>query len=125
MVCVDTNSRKGAERSPDLCQEEYQSQRIREEIKRVFHDGVGGKVDGVCTLLRLGARRVAQELLEDEVTDFLDAERYVRHRRDQPHRGYRNGYKPSRDDAVNPHASGIASGAKNGCSAICWTRKCQ
>ncbi len=72
------------------------SQRIREEIARVLSDGVQGKVDVTSTLLRLGAQRLAQELLEEEVTDFLGRERYVRHRGIQPHRGYRNGYEPGR-----------------------------
>jgi putative transposase len=48
------------------------------------------------TLLRLGAQRLAQEVLEEEVTDFLSREGYVRHRDGQPHRGYRNGYEPGR-----------------------------
>lgn len=43
-------------------------------------------------MLRLGAQRVVQELLEHEVTDFLGREHYRR----GPRRitGYRNGYKP-------------------------------
>jgi putative transposase len=35
-------------------------------------------------------------VLEEEVTDFLGREGYVRHRGGQPHRGYRNGYEPGR-----------------------------
>lgn len=72
------------------------SQRVREEINRVLRTGVDGKMDVKSTLLRLGAQRLAQELLEEEVTDFLGRERYVRHRGARPHRGYRNGYEPSR-----------------------------
>jgi transposase-like protein len=67
------------------------SQRVREEIERVLRDGVEGKADVTSTLLRL-----AQEVLEEEVTDFLGRERYVRHRGGQPRRGYRNGYEPGR-----------------------------
>lgn len=72
------------------------STKIREEIKRVLQEGVaeGGDVTGL--LLRLGAQRLAQELLEEEATDFLGRDRYVRHRAAEPHRGYRNGYEPSR-----------------------------
>ncbi len=72
------------------------SQRIREEINRVLKDGLDGEADVTSTLLRLGAQRLAQELLEEEVTDFLGRERYVRHRGGEPHRGYRNGYEPGR-----------------------------
>jgi transposase-like protein len=72
------------------------SQRIREEIDRVLREGVDGKAEVTSTLLRLGAQRLMQELLEEEVTDFLVRERYVRHRGPQPHRGHRNGYEPGR-----------------------------
>jgi len=67
------------------------SQRVREEITRVLKDGLDGEADVTSTLLRLGAQRLAQELLEEEVTDFLGRERYVRHRGGQPHRGLRAG----------------------------------
>jgi hypothetical protein len=40
------------------------SQRVREEIERVLRDGVEGKADVTSTLLRLGAQRLAQGLLE-------------------------------------------------------------
>lgn len=70
------------------------SQRVREEITRLLEGGLDGKEDVTSTLIRLGAQRLAQELLEEEVTDFLGRERYVRHRGDHPHRGYRNGYEP-------------------------------
>ncbi|MDI6689468.1 MAG: transposase [Actinomycetota bacterium] len=36
-----------------------------------------------------------QELLEAEVTEFLEREHYER-RKEGPHRGYRNGYEPSK-----------------------------
>jgi transposase-like protein len=39
---------------------------------------------------------LAQEPLEEETTDFLGRDRYVRHRGGYPHRGYRNGYDPGR-----------------------------
>jgi putative transposase len=72
------------------------SQQIREEIKRVLQDGVPEGQDVTGVLLRLGAQRLAQELLEEDVTDFLGRDRYVRHHGDHPHRGYRNGYEPGR-----------------------------
>jgi hypothetical protein len=62
------------------------SAKIREEITRLLHDGVPEDQDVVGTLLRLGAGRLAQELLEEEATDFLGRDRY-RHRGPEPHRG--------------------------------------
>ena len=72
------------------------STKIREEITSLLRDGVPKDQDVVGTLLRLGAQRLAQELLEEEATDFLGRDRYVRHRGAEPHRGYRNGYEPGR-----------------------------
>ncbi len=72
------------------------STKIREEITRLLQDGVPEGQDVTGVLLRLGAQRLAQELLEEEATDFLGRDRYVRHRGTEPHRGYRNGYEPGR-----------------------------
>ncbi|HLW58552.1 MAG TPA: IS256 family transposase [bacterium] len=72
------------------------SQQIREEIHRLLQNGVPEGQDVTGVLLRLGAQRLAQELLEEEATDFLGRDRYVRHRSPDPHRGYRNGYEPGR-----------------------------
>jgi len=72
------------------------STKIREEITRLLRDGMPKDQDVVGTLLRLGAQRLAQELLEEEATDFLGRDRYVRHRGAEPHRGYRNGYESGR-----------------------------
>ena len=41
------------------------SQRVREEIDRVLRDGIDDKADVTSTLLRLGAQRLVQELLEE------------------------------------------------------------
>ena len=51
------------------------SAKIREEITRLLRDGVPKDQDLVGMLLRLGAQRLTQELLEEEATDFLG--RYV------------------------------------------------
>jgi hypothetical protein len=50
------------------------SQQIREEIMRVLQGGVPEGQDVTSVLLRLGAQRLAQELLEEDVTDFLGQE---------------------------------------------------
>ena len=56
-------------------------------------EGQEGDADLASTLFRLGAQRVVQELLEQEVPDHLDREHYARADTTEPHRGYRNGYK--------------------------------
>lgn len=47
-------------------------------------------------VIRLGVERLIQEMLEEEVKDYLGRERYERRGPDQEHRGYRNGYEPGR-----------------------------
>jgi transposase-like protein len=42
-----------------------------------------------------GMQPLLQELLEGEITEFLEREHYER-RKEGPHRGYRNGYEPSK-----------------------------
>ncbi len=72
------------------------SHKIREAVQQLFSGGVTGDEDVTSTLLRLGAQRLVQELLEQEVTDFLGRGHYEHREEEQPHRGYRNGYKPGR-----------------------------
>src|SRR5690349_21290118 len=72
------------------------SAKIREEISHLLQDDVLKDQDVTGMLLRLGAQRLVRELLEEEATDFLGRDRYVRHRGGSPHRGHRNGYEPGR-----------------------------
>jgi putative transposase len=53
--------------------------------------------DLTSELVRLGARKLIQELLEAEVTEVVGRERYAR--RDPEVHGYRNGYKRRLDTA--------------------------
>ncbi|MDZ7272203.1 MAG: IS256 family transposase [candidate division KSB1 bacterium] len=69
------------------------SRQLREAITALLADGQAGDAEIASTLLRLGAQRVVQELLEQEVTDHLDRGHYERAEATAPHRGYRNGYK--------------------------------
>jgi transposase-like protein len=69
------------------------SQQLREAIATLLADGQAGEADIASTLIRLGAQRVVQELLEQEVTDHLERGHYERADATEPHRGYRNGYK--------------------------------
>jgi len=51
-------------------------------------------------LVRLGAKRLIQELLEAEVTEYLGRERYERSDGEEGRRGYRNGHKARRLDSA-------------------------
>ncbi|HWP03554.1 MAG TPA: transposase [Gemmatimonadaceae bacterium] len=70
------------------------SQQVREAIAALLAEGEPGEGDVASALIRLGAQRVVQELLEQEVTDHLERGPYERAEASEPHRGYRNGYKP-------------------------------
>jgi len=63
-------------------------------IAVLLAEGQAGEADVASALIRLGAQRVVQELLEQEVTDHLERGHYERAEPTESHRGYRNGYKP-------------------------------
>jgi putative transposase len=58
--------------------------------------GLDGDADVTSLIVRLGIERVVQEMVEQEVTDYLERDHYQRRRPEQEHRGYRNGYVPGR-----------------------------
>lgn len=70
-------------------------ERLRQRIDELLQGGWQGEEDLSTVLLRLGAQRLAQELLEQEVADFLGRARYERVKAGQDLRGYRNGYRPA------------------------------
>ena len=70
------------------------SQKIRNRIEELLDQGLDGEADVTSLIVRLGIERVAQEMVEQEVTDYLERDHYQRRRPDQQHRGYRNGYEP-------------------------------
>lgn len=70
------------------------SRRIRKELKEILEKGVR-EGNLLSDFLQKGMQLVMQEMLEAEVTEFLEREHYER-RRQEPHKGYRNGYEPSR-----------------------------
>ncbi len=69
------------------------SERIRQLLEGYLQGGYEQSEQPVSEFVRLAVRLIAQEALEQEVTDFLGRERYER--REEPV-GYRNGYKPGR-----------------------------
>jgi transposase-like protein len=58
------------------------------------------KEDLITKLLILGTQRLAQEMLEQETTDYLGRDHYKRREGDQAHRGNRNGYWPAKMDTA-------------------------
>jgi transposase-like protein len=62
----------------------------------MLHRGLEGELDITSTILQLGMERLVQELVEQEVSDYLGREHYQRRQPGQEHQGYRNGYEPGR-----------------------------
>jgi len=69
------------------------SERIRQLLEGYLQGGYQHSEQPASEFLKLAAQMVAQEALEQEVTDFLGRERYERQ---EEAVGYRNGYKPGR-----------------------------
>jgi len=69
------------------------SERIRQLLEGYLQGGYQHSEQPASEFLKLAAQMVAQEALEQEVTDFLGRERYERQEETV---GYRNGYKPGR-----------------------------
>ena len=72
------------------------SQKMRKETEELLNRGSDGEADVTSLIIRLGIERVVQEMVEQEVTDYLERDHYQRRRPEQEHRGYRNGYEPGR-----------------------------
>jgi len=72
------------------------SQKIGKETEELLKQGLDGEADVTSLVIRLGIERVVQEMVEQEVTDYLERGHYERRRPEQEHRGYRNGYEPGR-----------------------------
>jgi transposase-like protein len=68
------------------------SEQVRQQLQAML-DG-GTSETPISQFLRRAVQRVVQELLEQEVADYLGRERYERREDAQP--GYRNGYEPGR-----------------------------
>jgi transposase-like protein len=73
------------------------SERIGKEIEELLNKGLQGDGgDLTSNLVRLGAQRLLQELLEQELTEFLGRGHYQRRAHGEELRGYRNGYEQGR-----------------------------
>jgi len=70
------------------------SDKIRKEIDAILNGNNREDEENlVSRMLFLGAQKLAQEALEQEVTDYLGREHYQRRQKDEEHLGYRNGYR--------------------------------
>jgi transposase-like protein len=72
------------------------SQKIGKKLEQLMNQGLDGEEDITSVVVRLGIERVVQEMVEQEVADYLERDHYQRRRPEQEHRGYRNGYEPGR-----------------------------
>jgi putative transposase len=72
------------------------SKQIGKKINELLRQGLDGEDDITTVIIRLGVERLVQEMVEQEVTDYLEREHYQRRQPEQEHRGYRNGYEPGR-----------------------------
>jgi transposase-like protein len=72
------------------------SQKIGKQFEQLMKQGLDGEEDLTSMVVRLGIERLVQEMVEQEVTDYLERGHYERRRPEQEHRGYRNGYEPGR-----------------------------
>jgi putative transposase len=95
------------EKGPHAIKRIPPSQKIRYHIDELLNQGLEGEEDVTTVISRLGVERLLQEMLEQEVTDYLGREHYQRQQVEQEHRGYRNGYEPGRM-AVEMYAWGLS-----------------
>jgi transposase-like protein len=65
-------------------------------VEQLMNEGLDGEEDMTTTVVRLGIQRLVQEMVEQEVTDYLERSHYQRRRPEQEHRGYRNSYELGR-----------------------------
>ena len=68
------------------------SQRIAQLITEFLHTGIREETEVTSTLVKLGAQRLVQELLEAEVDEHLGRGHYQRRTTAEETPGYRNGY---------------------------------
>ena len=76
------------------------SERIQKQIEDLLQGTLAEQEELVTKLLMLGAQRLAQEALEQEVSDHLGRGHYERREADEEHHGYRNGYRPAALDTA-------------------------
>ena len=76
------------------------SERIQKQIDALLKGEWANGDELVTKLILLGAQHLGQEMLEQEVTDYLGRGHYERREESHEHRGYRNGYRPANMDTA-------------------------
>ncbi len=76
------------------------SERIQKQIDALLEGEWANGDELVTKLILLGAQHLGQEMLEQEVTDYLGRGHYERREESNENRGYRNGYRPARMDTA-------------------------
>jgi len=76
------------------------SERIQQQIDTLLKGDWANGEDPVSHMLRLGAQRLAQEMLEQEVSDYLGRDHYERRDETTDQEGYRNGYRAMNVDTA-------------------------
>lgn len=76
------------------------SEKIRKQISQLMQGDWENEEGLITKLLHLGAQRIAQEVLEQEVTDYLGRDHYEHRDANQEHSGYRNGYRQAAMDTA-------------------------
>lgn len=71
------------------------SDRQRKELIQLLGGGVSAEENVLSSVIRKGAEIILQELLEEEVSEYLGRGHYERSEgKEEIKKGYRNGYKP-------------------------------
>jgi putative transposase len=96
MPLIRTRTSKGQKGYSHAMHRIPPSQKIRKKMEELLDQGLDGDRDVTTIVFRLGVERLVQELVEQEVTDYLERDHYERRQPEQEHRGYRNGYEPGR-----------------------------
>lgn len=76
------------------------SERIQKQIDALLEGEWANGDELVTKLILLGAQHLGQEMLEQEVTDYLGRGHYERSEEGEEHLGYRNGYRSANMDTA-------------------------
>jgi hypothetical protein len=69
---------------------------MRNRTEELLDQGLNREADASGLIVCLGIERVAQEIVDQVVAEYLARDRFQRRRLAQQHRGYRNGYELER-----------------------------
>ena len=76
------------------------SERIQQQIDALLEGDLANAEDPISQLILLATQRLAQEMLEQEVSDYLGRDHYERREESTDQEGYRNGYRDMNMDTA-------------------------